>query len=342
VPRRLFRATRKLRFTREGKYFVVLSLGIGFAAINTGNNLLFLVLGMMLVLIVASGVLSELSLRALSVERRSPDRIFARRPFLMEIGLTNEKRRVPSFSIEIEDLLAGASLERTCYFLKLPAGKRQRTSYRTSFPRRGLYRFSGFNVSTKFPFAFFRKTRPVESPAEVVVFPAIHPVSSRQLASGHAGERTSGRLDRRGDFHALREYQQGDDPRAIHWRKSARAGRMMIRQNEEQEARRIAIFFDNRRRGGSPAELELQEEAVCQVASLAAHYIERSYAVQLVARGVSVAPGRGQRHLNRLLRALALLDFTTEDQPLSAPTTWTGDQLHVGPTGSVSSHHALL
>jgi len=43
-----FRPPRKLKFTREGKYFLGITLGVGFAAINTGNNLLYLLLGMLL------------------------------------------------------------------------------------------------------------------------------------------------------------------------------------------------------------------------------------------------------------------------------------------------------
>ena len=54
------RPPRKLKFTREGKFFVGITLGVGFAAINTGNNLLYLLLGMLLSLIVLSGVMSEL------------------------------------------------------------------------------------------------------------------------------------------------------------------------------------------------------------------------------------------------------------------------------------------
>ena len=42
--RRRFRPPRRLSFTREGKIIVVLSVGVGFAAINTGNNLLYLLL----------------------------------------------------------------------------------------------------------------------------------------------------------------------------------------------------------------------------------------------------------------------------------------------------------
>src|SRR5262245_33888588 len=73
--RRAWRPPRKLQFTREGKYFVGITIGVGFAAINTGNNLLYLLLGMMLSLIIASGIMSELSLRALTVTRQPPGRI---------------------------------------------------------------------------------------------------------------------------------------------------------------------------------------------------------------------------------------------------------------------------
>ena len=44
---RSLRPPRRLKFTREGKYFLGITLGVGFAAINTGNNLLYLLLGML-------------------------------------------------------------------------------------------------------------------------------------------------------------------------------------------------------------------------------------------------------------------------------------------------------
>src|SRR3954452_1105772 len=174
--RRAWQPPRRLSFTREGKYFIGITIGVGFAAINTGNNLLYLLLGMMLSLIVASGVLSEMSLRALEVTRQPPARIHAKTPFLMGIGLRNAKKRAPSFSIEVEDLVDDKPLDKKCYFLKLPAGRLQHTSYRHTFPRRGRYTFTAFRVSTKFPFALFRKSRRVELDAEVIVFPQLIPV----------------------------------------------------------------------------------------------------------------------------------------------------------------------
>ena len=309
--RKFLRPPRRLKFTREGKYFVALTLGIGFAAINTGNNLLYLLLGMMMSLIIGSGVLSELSLRGLTVRRLVPDRIFAGTPFLMGIALHNPRRRLPSFSIEVEDMLRGKALERRCYFLKTPAGRTQNTSYRHSFDRRGAYAFSGFRVSTRFPFTFFRKSREWDDADEVIVFPQVFPVTPPQSDAEAMTEQHSHRLDRRGDFFALREYQEGDDPRDIHWRKSARLGRLVLRQHEDQRGRRMAVYLDNHEVEEvlSIDQLDRQERAVSLAASLAKHYIERGYSVSLVTREGGVQDGAGQAHLSRILRCLALVSF---------------------------------
>src|SRR3954462_13752822 len=79
------RPPRRLSFTREGRIIVVLSVGVGFAAINTGNNLLYLLLGWLLSFVTASGILSERTLKKLRVDRRPPPRVFAGEPFLMEV-----------------------------------------------------------------------------------------------------------------------------------------------------------------------------------------------------------------------------------------------------------------
>ncbi len=110
---------RRLKLTREGKYFIGVTFGVGFAAINTGNNLLYLLLGMLLSLIIVSGLLSELSLRKLTVTRRLPPRAQVGRPHLVEIEVFNHKKNSPSYAIEIEDLRAGQPADKRCFFLKI-------------------------------------------------------------------------------------------------------------------------------------------------------------------------------------------------------------------------------
>ena len=127
---RYFRPLRKLKFTREGKYFLGITLGVGFAAINTGNNLLYLLLGMLLSLIILSGVMSELSLRDLSVVRRLPTRAQVLRAHLVEIEVFNRKKRIPSYAIEVEDLRAHQPADKRCFFLKISPNSAQVAAYR--------------------------------------------------------------------------------------------------------------------------------------------------------------------------------------------------------------------
>ena len=69
---RWLRPPRRLRPTRAGWNFFAITFGVGFAALNTGNNLLYLILALMLSFLVLSGVLSESALRGIRVRRRLP------------------------------------------------------------------------------------------------------------------------------------------------------------------------------------------------------------------------------------------------------------------------------
>jgi hypothetical protein len=121
--RRWFRPPRRFRLTREGKWFIGATLVLGFAAVNGGINLLFLIFGMLLCLLLANGVLSEACLRHLVVTRRLPAAIHAKTPFLVGIAVRNPKKRIPTFSLEVEDMVANKPVDRRCFYLKVPAGR---------------------------------------------------------------------------------------------------------------------------------------------------------------------------------------------------------------------------
>ncbi len=310
--------------------FVFLAVGVGVGAINTGNNLLYLLLGWALSFIIASGVLSERNLRRLVVHRRPPPRVFAGQPFLMEISVENAKQKLASYSIEIEDLLSGRPLDKKCYFLKIPPGKTQRTSYRHTFARRGQYRLDGFRVATKFPFGLFRKSRDVEEIGDVLVYPAITAMPRPAPQARQVGDAMAERLGRRGEFFGLREWREGDDRRDVHWRSTARTGRTMVREYEDELTRRAVVVLDNALPDDvlaaanaddvEPADQELLdafERAVSLAASLASAYLEAGWSVQLVARGEDVAMGAGRPQLARILRALALVPAVSGETPFA-------------------------
>jgi uncharacterized protein (DUF58 family) len=364
-----WRPPRRLSFTREGRIAVFLSIGVGFAAINTGNNLLYLLLGWILSFIIASGVLSEATLKGLVVTRRPPPRIYASEPFLMEVVITNEKPKRASYSIEVEDLQGKTPIDKRCYFLKIPEAKQQRTSYRHTFVRRGLYTLTGYRLATKFPFALFRKSRDVDAPLEVLVYPAKVAAIRSPPRAADRGEALADRLGRRGEFHGLREHRAGDDRRDVHWKSSARTGRLLVREYEDELARRLVIGVDNalpdeardavtanveesgpvgpwsRGFGAMTPVLDAQvaalERAISTAASLAASYLAAGWTVELVARGTRVPPGTGKLHEAAIAKALALLPYVSQDVAF-APMPPRIESVLVQPRGVIAANRPVM
>src|SRR5687767_2115278 len=103
---------RSIRLTSEGIRFLLFTIGIGVAAINTGNNLFYLLLAMMLGLVVISGLLSEHCVRRLEFHRHLPDLIMANEPTTVTLSVTNHNRWLPSFSLRLSDIVSGQQLDR--------------------------------------------------------------------------------------------------------------------------------------------------------------------------------------------------------------------------------------
>jgi uncharacterized protein (DUF58 family) len=306
---------RKLKLTREGKYFIFITFGVGVAAINTGNNLLYLLLGMLLSLIIVSGVLSELSLRHLTVTRRLPPRAQVGRPHLVEIEVYNHKRRVPSYAIEVEDLRAGQPADKRCFFLKISPRSAQVAAYRRTPARRGRDRHVGFRVATRFPFGLFEKSREVSADDELIIYPAVDPVRLPQLESGDrtGGESALGRGN--GDeIHGLRLMREGDDPRDIYWRKSTLPEQRVLRERATDTRRDVAFAIDSNHAGPTPDDdwTTRFERRIRDVASRAVAHLKRGDSVSVLASGGERVRANTSVGADPLLRFLALLEPVPE------------------------------
>jgi len=271
------RGARRLKFTREGKYYLGITLGVGFAAINTGNNLLYLLLGMLLSLIVVSGVMSELSLRNLTVTRRLPLRAQVGRPHLVEIEVFNHKGKIPSYAIEVEDLRAGQPADKRCFFLKISPSSAQVAAYRRTPARRGRDHHTGFRIATRFPFGLFEKSREVMAPGDLIIYPAVDPVRLPIDVGTKPGH--SGRLVGRGggdDIYTVRPRRDGDDPRDIYWRKSAITSQLVVRERTREARPDVELVLDVIRPAPEPEEHAAQfGRRVREVASRAVAHLKR-------------------------------------------------------------------
>jgi uncharacterized protein (DUF58 family) len=313
---------RSIRLTSEGTKFLLFTFGIGLAAINTGNNLFYLLFAMMLSLIVISGLLSEHCLRRLEFRRHVPDLIIANEPTTLTLSVTNRNRHLPSFSLRFFDVVEGQDVDRGLAIHLLPAQSSVLLSHPLLATKRGRIRLEATRAQTLFPFGLFLKKGRYPTEAQLLVSPPIKPLTLRfvdELVSEGQGES----VPRRGDgtqLYNLRLYQPGDDSRAIHWMTTARTSQLIVRETEAEDQRRITVVLSL----VAPEEHEsLFERSVTFVASLLSQLIERAYPVRLIAGTEDSGLGSGSGHLIAMLRLLALC----ERQPPGADDAHHGERL---------------
>lgn len=307
---------RRLKITREGKYYLGVTLGVGFAAINTANNLLYLLLGMLLSLIVVSGVMSDLALRSLTVTRRLPARAQVGRPHLVEVEVFNHKKRVPSYAIEVEDLRAGQPADKRCFFLKISPSSVQIAAYRRTPAKRGRDHHTGFRLATRFPFGLFEKSREVAAAGELIIYPAVDPMH----LPVHDGGRRQGGLAEAGrgggdETYSLRPMREGDDPRDIYWRKSTQSDNLILRERAREVRPDAEVTLDTvRPKGAADGFVPGFERRIREVASRAVAHVKRGDGVLLRTTTGECVRGDKTVGTDPILRFLALLEAVDEDR----------------------------
>lgn len=293
------RPRRTIYPTREGWWCLLAAVGLGFTAINSGNNLLYLLESMLLGLVIVSGVLSEQSLRRLQLSALAPDEIYAGRPAVLGVRILNAKRRIPARWIVLEIVETG----RVITLPWVGPGAERMVTWEHTFPARGRRRLRGVRLRTRFPFGLFIKSGPVQLQDEVLVFPATEPLGAERPGVAPGEDATPIRRRGRGDdLHNLREYRDGDDPRLIHWRVSAKTGTTMVRELQAEAATDVRIVL----RGTGAHDSVRLERGLSRAASLAVHFLRAGVAVSLTGPAVNVVRGRGREQARRILTALAL------------------------------------
>jgi uncharacterized protein (DUF58 family) len=298
---------RSIRLTSEGTRFLLFTIGIGVAAINTGNNLFYLLLAMMLSLVVISGLLSEQCLRRLAFHRHVPDLIMANDPTTVTLSVTNRNTRLPSFSLRLFDVASGQDVDRGLFIRHLPAQRSLLLSYPLLATTRGWIRLNCVRAETLFPFGLFLKRALYPVEANILVGPPVKPLSLRfvdELIS--EGQGLS--LPRRGhgtQLYNLRLYQPSDDSRNIHWMTTARTSQLIVREAEAEDQRRITIILSTT----APDDRDgLFERSVTLVASLLWQLSKKSYPLRLIVGQEDSGLGSGSSHLLLMLRLLALCE----------------------------------
>lgn len=306
-----------IRVTRIGLVYILLTLLVGLAATNTGNNALYMVASAMLGALVVSGVLSRANVRGLDLSLEPPGEVFAGRPFGLRLSARHRRGWLPRWAILV-------SISRQGTPRLIPYLRRHgvaRGDLPVLIERRGRHVIDAVHLASLFPFGLFRKGLRQAVRLEFLVFPQIFDSGPALLErAAHTGVRPS-RLPGRGhELMSLREFRSGDDPRHIHWKQTARTGELIVIRHQAETGRRLTVVLDN-------AVGELEDEAraarferlVSEAATAAVHALARGTIVELITREVHLPFAGGAAQRQRILETLALLEPTARTaSPLAA------------------------
>jgi uncharacterized protein (DUF58 family) len=340
LARKAFPPRRRFPFsfsiTLEGFIYIIAIFLLSLAAVNTGNNLLFIILSALLSAIIVSGVVSRNSLKRVSLSLQMPENVFVGENVSIKVSMKNLKRIFPSFSILVEDLElsrtsshssfpklafwkrgkdpasepARSIFQQSAYFPILGPGETRSELTVQSFPHRGSYSLQGFWISTRFPFGFFRRGQRIEAKGDVLVYPAIQKISSffhllpllpGRIEGLHAGQGEN--------LFSIRPYQTGESARVIDWKATAKTGELMAREYAREEDSKFCLILDSRVHNPSVRCEEDFEKAVSFAASLASHFLKEGAELEFLTPGEYIPQGTSDGHLYRILRSLATVKY---------------------------------
>jgi len=315
----------RMLLPREGMVYLGIMLVIAVGALTGGNpdtgNMLLLVFGMMAGPFVLNGWVVVAMLARVHITRTYPAAVSAGSFFSVEIIFRNDKPLLASRLVEVRDQIDGAGLheEPSITFVRVGPKEERVGHYELCISKRGLYRLGPIRISSRFPLGIGERGHVIANTGELVVHPAIGRLlpgwkrRERELAeSTSAANARLGLFD--DDFHSIREYRAGDNPRAIHWRSSARHGQMMVKEHQQQREAELIVLLDFFLTPQFSE--ELQETAVSLAATLCVeqtrHTSSGTYRLAIAGKELQyLEVTGGGRFRDTALRALALCEPST-------------------------------
>jgi len=324
--------------TISGIVLISLAMGIGTAAYNSSNNILFITLSLLIACLLLSGVLSWLNLRGVAWRLQLAGPLRAGHDASAGLELRNDKTFLPTYGLwfdfaasaigadkaqRAESTITAKGIDVKAAWAKAEAADHRGTvTLRTRLEpgggvrlewgfkpvRRGRLRVELAAVGSLFPFGFLKKDVGTQLRAEAVVWPAPveyrrhEAMSARRLAGG---ERVA-RAGTGGDLLALRRYAEGDSHRLIHWKASARMRTLLVRQFTAESAEGFSIWL--RTDAAVWARPEQFELLVSFCATLAEDLFRAGQLTTMAIDAEPPVPVRQLRDLEDFLDHLAVLE----------------------------------
>ena len=307
LPYRIFHwiaQARPIRFTRFGTFYILFSIAVGAAAINTGNNLLYLILGILLGFIVISGFLSDSGLWGIRTKWHATGSLYAGEKAAFECQI--RKGWFPGVCVTVQSEWQGLSAIST-FVPWIPAKGSVSQRVELTPQKRGYLTLESCRYLTRFPFGLFQKSHTWQEDTHWIVYPRLQrlPWNDLQRLGKEFSRDASSRLGQGSVPFVLRDYRTGDALRQVHWKASAKRQRLVVKEMED-EANEGDLFY----LAAWPIDLDAQamERFISFVASLVITAYERGRPVGLVVPERTFKPEFSRVQLHRVFEFLALID----------------------------------
>ncbi len=267
---------------------------MGIAAVNTGNNLVYLIEAAMLSFMIISGIIGKKNLDRLEIKVRFPDEIFANVDFPIEYKVKNNKRLLPSFLL----ILNFEGKKILIPFIE--AGKEYAVTTHYRFTKRGMLEIKNLSICSVFPFDFFVRCVVYTESIPVTVYPYPKRCNilqeSVEIKKGKSLE-DGKRVGLYGELISVRDYAKGDSIKWIHWKASAKTGKLKTKEFSDLGGEPVVVNLDQIK--GS-----LEERISCATYLILELY-KRNIPFGLKYEKKLIKPEHSKKQKVRILRMLA-------------------------------------
>lgn len=209
---------------------------------------------------------------------------------------------------------SACEMEGLPFIFTLAPKTRACASYRLRFTARGEHSFAGIEALIDSPFGLLRRCVFINAPHCARVYPNFAAVAKYALLAtdnrlSQIGVRQRRRRGEGLSFHQLREYREGDTPRQIDWKATARVNKLVSREYQDERDQQIMFLLDcgNRMRAKEDGSLSHFDEALNALLLLAHVALRQGDSVGCMSFGheTRLIPARkGRAALNYLMEQL--------------------------------------
>lgn len=263
---------------------------------NTGNNLLFLIVAAQLGFMAVSGLMGWLNIRHLHLEVAFPDEIYSGIETIVTLRVRSLRRHLPSF------LIRAHLFDQTTQFPVVDRGASASIPIMVTFRGRGEKTVEKCRFSSIFPVNFFIRFAhcPLDRPFIVFPEPRKSPIPAR-AGTGKEGEAAVAARGYDGDVEKIADYTGTEPRKLIHWRLSAKHEQFKVKEMAARAAEPVILDV------AAVAGANL-EERLSRAAYLVNRLLREKRPVGMKLGGRRIPPATGRTHRLHLLRELALYD----------------------------------